>query len=113
MENSGRGFASSLEQPRDDFQISVLEALLFSNSDRVQKEFLTDSGDRVIGLLKTEKNLDRVAEVLFTNVLIRKPTPQEKAAVVDYLNSRKDRPVEALRQVTWAMLASAEFRFNY
>jgi hypothetical protein len=113
MENSGRGFASQLEQPRDDFQISVMEALLFSNSDRVQKEFLSDSTDRVIGMLKTEKNLDRVADVLFTNVLIRKPTPQEKAAVVDYLNSRKDRPVEALRQVTWAMIASAEFRFNY
>jgi hypothetical protein len=113
LEAGGRGFASLLEQPRDDFQISVLEALLFSNSDRVQKEFLSDSGDRLIGTLKTEKNLDRVADLLFTNLLIRKPTPEEKGAVMDYLNARKDRPVEALRQVTWALITSAEFRFNY
>ncbi|MFQ3592653.1 MAG: DUF1553 domain-containing protein, partial [Gemmataceae bacterium] len=113
LENSSRGLASLLEQPRDDFQISVLEALLFSNSERVQKELLADSTDRLIGQLKNEKNLDQAADQLFAHLLIRKPTPQEKAAVVDYLASRKDRPVEALRQVAWAMLTSAEFRFNY
>ena len=32
MEASARGFASSIEQPRDNFQIGVGEALLFSNS---------------------------------------------------------------------------------
>jgi len=30
-----------------------------------------------------------------------------------YLMERKDRTVEACRQLVWALLASAEFRFNH
>ena len=40
LESSAAGFASLIEQPGEDFQISVTEALLFSNGERIQKEFL-------------------------------------------------------------------------
>ena len=44
MESSARGFASLIAQPTENFQIGVGEALLFSNGDRLMKEFLTDGG---------------------------------------------------------------------
>ncbi|NBO92311.1 MAG: DUF1549 domain-containing protein [Planctomycetia bacterium] len=112
-ESASRGFASLLEQPRDDFQISVTEALMFSNNDRIQKEFLIDAKDRLIGAAQAFKDLDQAADLLLKNVLVRTPTADEKKAVVEYLSARKDRPLEALRQVVWALLTSAEFRFNY
>jgi hypothetical protein len=113
LESGARGFASLIEQPRDDFQISVTEALLFSNSDRIQKEFLTDGRDRLLGQLKEIKDTNAALETLTLNVLGRSPTGEEKALLTEYLNNRKDRPAEALRQVTWALLTGAEFRFNH
>lgn len=113
QESAGRGIASLLEQPRDDFQISVTEALLFSNSDRIQKELLTDGKDRLVGVLKDMKDADKAAEIAIENVLSRKATAEEKQAIVAYVNARKDRLAEAYRQVVWALICSAEFRFNY
>jgi hypothetical protein len=48
-----------------------------------------------------------------TNVLVRTPTAADKKPIIDYLAARKDRPAEALRQAAWALITSAEFRFNY
>ena len=113
FENSARGFADLIEQPRDDFQISVTEALLFSNSDRLQREMLADGRDRLVGKLKELKNPEEAVEVAIRNVLTRQPAPEEKKALVEYLAARRDRPAEAYRQMVWALLTSAEFRFNY
>ena len=48
LTGAGQGWASSLERPGDDFQVGVDEALLFSNSDRVQRELLALSNDRLL-----------------------------------------------------------------
>jgi hypothetical protein len=113
LEEAARGFAPLIEQPREDFQISVSEALLFSNMDRMQKEFLADSGDRLIGRLKQIKNPNEAIDLAMRAVLSRPPTDAEQDAFNKYLSDRKDRPVEAYRQLVWAMLTSAQFRFNY
>jgi len=113
LEQSARGFADLIEWPGDDFQVSVGEALLFSNGDRVRKEFLSDAPDRLLGRLKTLKNNDEVVDLVFRTVLSRPPAPEEAAAVKGYLDQRADRPDDARRQVVWALLTGAEFRFNY
>ena len=43
------GSPALIAQPTDNFQIGVGEALLFSNGDRVMKEFLTDGGGTLLG----------------------------------------------------------------
>jgi hypothetical protein len=113
QENSARGFASQIEQPRDDFQISVGEALLFSNSDRVQKELLADIGDRLLGRLKQLKTPEEVVDTAVSNVFCRPPRPEEVQLLSAFLQKRADRPVEAARQMVWALLTSSEFRFNH
>ena len=74
---------------------------------------LADGRDRLVGRLKEMKNPEEAVEVAFRNVLTRPPAAEEKKALVDYLAARRDRLPEAYRQMVWALLTSAEFRFNY
>jgi hypothetical protein len=113
MENSARGFARDFEQPGDDFQVSVTEALLFSNGERMQREMLADGGDRLIGRLKQIQDTKELVDVAMRNVLSRAATEEEQQLLGDYLKRRVDRRVEACRQIVWALLTSSEFRFNY
>jgi hypothetical protein len=55
---------------------------------------------------------DAVAEELFLSVLSRKPTADEKKDVADALRGAADRGA-VLRELVWALVASAEFRFNH
>jgi hypothetical protein len=113
LENSARGFASLIEQPHDDFQVSVSEALLFSNSDRIQKEFLADGNDRLLGRLQQIKDQRQLIETAVGTLLSRPPSDDEVKLLGDYLSRRAERRGEACRQIVWALLTSAEFRFNY
>ena len=113
FEGAARGFADLIEQPRDDFQISVTEALLFSNGNRLQHEILDAGPDRLVNRLVAMKKPDEAVEVAIRNVLTRPAEPEEKRAMVEYLARRRDRLPEAYRQMVWALLTSAEFRFNY
>lgn len=110
IENSARGLAPIFAQPGEDFQIGVNEALLFSNSDRITREVIADNG--LLSRLKELKEPAKQIPVLVRTIHNREPSEAETKAITDYLVRRNDRPVEALRQVIWALLAGAEFRFN-
>jgi hypothetical protein len=113
IESSAGGFARSFEQPGDDFQVGVGEALLFSNNDRIQKELLADGGGRLLGRLKQLKNVDEAIDLAVRTILSRPPSAEERRLMGDYLKQRADRTLEAQRQILWALLTSTEFRFNY
>ncbi|HEY7154082.1 MAG TPA: DUF1549 domain-containing protein [Gemmataceae bacterium] len=113
LESSAGGFARLFEQPGDDFQVGVGEALLFSNNDRIRKELLADGGDRLLGRMKELKNGDEIIDLAVRTVLCRPPRDEERKLLGDYLKQRGDRPAEAHWQIVWALLTSAEFRFNY
>ena len=111
IEQSARGFASLIAQPGvDTFQIGVSEALLFSNSDRTQKEFLTDGAGTLLARAKTEAD---PAKMMVRTVFGRAITETEIKAFTAFLSARADRPAEGHRQLLWALLASPEFRFNH
>ncbi len=113
IESSARGFASLIAQPTDNFQIGVGEALLFSNGDRVMKEFLTDGGGSALGRIKTMKEPKEAVEFLVKTAYGRPSTAEESQALVAYIEKRKGRETEAYRQVLWALVTSPEFRFSY
>lgn len=113
LESAARGFASSIAQPTDNFQIGVSEALLFSNSDRVLKEFLTDGGGTLLGRVKAEKDAAVAHQLLVRTALSRPATAAELKAFDDYAARRTDRPAEAQKQMLWALMTSPEFRFNH
>jgi hypothetical protein len=113
LESSARGFASLIAQPTDNFQIGVNEALLFSNSDRVMKEFLQDTPGTLLARVKAESDFTATVKLLMQTALGRAPTEEELKALKGFLETRKDRASEAQRQLLWAMLTSPEFRFNH
>ncbi len=113
LEGSARGFAGLLEQPGEDFQVGVSEALLFSNSDKLFQELLGDGTDKLIGRMKSVRTAREAIDLAVRSALSRSPEPEELAVMEKFLQERAGRPVEAYRQLVWALIAGAEFRFNH
>jgi hypothetical protein len=101
------------EQPGDNFQVSVTEALLLSNSERIAGDLLRDSGDRLVGKLKTIPDRKEAIAAAIWNVYGRPAEPEELPALEQYLTARAQRLTEGYQQMVWALLTSSEFRFNY
>jgi hypothetical protein len=113
IEDSARGMASSFQQPTDDLQIGVNEALLFSNSDKITRELLGEGNDRLLTKAKAFEDPAKGVELIVRSVLSRPISPDEQKALFEYVSRRTDRLTEAYRQVIWALVSGAEFRFNY
>ncbi|MCA9071529.1 MAG: DUF1553 domain-containing protein, partial [Planctomycetaceae bacterium] len=113
LENTASGLARQMEYPTEHFQVSVDEALYFSNNARVQSDFLRDSGDKLVGYLKSKEDPAEIIHNAFRVTLNREPEPAELSAFQEYIKQRAERPVEGLQQVAWALLTSPELRFNY
>ena len=113
LEQRAAGQARQLPIPDDDFQVSVSEALWFSNNGSVAGDFLNGGGDRLVGYLKAMENDAEVAAAAFRSVFSRESDEEEKQAIVSYLSERSDRREDAIKQVVWAMMSSPEFRFNH
>lgn len=113
LESSARGFAGLFAQPTDNFQIGVSEALVFSNGDRLQKEFLTDGGGTALGKARTMKDPQDAIAFLIKTAYGRAPTAEEARALTAHVANRKGREADAYRQVLWALVTAPEFRFSY
>ena len=110
-EKTGEGWGRNFQRPEDYFQVSVDEALYFSNNDRVQRDLLGTGGKLVGHLLKLEDRATRL-EAAYLNTLSRKPTAAEAKFLGDYLDARKDDEQGAWQQVVWSLMTCAEMRFN-
>lgn len=113
LESAGRGLAGNFQQPTDDLQIGVNEALLFSNSDKLTRELFADGNDRLFTRVKGEKDVAKAIDLIVRSCLCRPPTADEQKALAEYISRRTDRLAEAYQQVIWALVSGAEFRFNY
>ena len=113
LENAGRGFGDKFEHPGQDFQVSIDEALSFSNSSRTSQELLRIDGGTLLGKLKDMADDKEAATTAVWNVFGRAPADEELQALEQYLKARTDRREQALQQMVWALLTSSECRFNY
>ena len=113
LENQANGWVREFEQPGENFQIAVDEALFFSNSGRVQDDLLRDSDDRLLGQLKKNEDQSQGIEKLWLTVLNRVPQPDELASATAWLDRVPDKKDESRKQLLWAILAGPEFRFNH
>ncbi len=113
LENSTNSWDDTFEIPGENFQVAVDEALFFSNNDRIENDFLRDSGDRLVGHLKKLDDPQAAVSAAFAAVNSRPPTKDEKKVIVEYLDSRKDDSPAAIKQVVWALLTGPELRFNH
>lgn len=108
----GRSLASAFARPGEDYQIGVSEALLMSNSDRLN-DLLSDGGDRLVGrLAKVADRRERI-ELAVRSILGRPADDEEIDLLDDFLARHEARPSEGCRQLVWALLTGSEFRFNH
>jgi hypothetical protein len=112
VEKSADRLAKYFPQPGDNFQVSASEALLFANNEEMAKELL-EGPTALVTRLQALPDLRERADLAVRTVLARAARPEETQAVVDYLSRRQDRAAAACQQVVWALLTSAEFRFNH
>jgi hypothetical protein len=104
--------AALFPRPGTNFQVGVSEALLFANSASLQKELLEGQGTLVARMMQVQ-GLEKRAELAVRTVLSRPASAKELQVLTDYLQHREDRPEAGCQQVVWALLTSAEFRFNH
>lgn len=94
-----------------EFDARLDQALFLANGPTV-RGWLTPRADNLIDRLGKVTNMDELAEELYLSVLTRLPGAEERKEMTDFLTARKDRAT-ALQDMAWALLASAEFRFNH
>ena len=117
-------FGGVVGQPQEAAQATatVDQALFFANGEPI-RSWLSPAPGWLIGRSNALADPSSVAEELYLGVLSRRPTTEERAEVVSYLTRRTtnlakaQNPTQerlaALRELTWALLASTEFRFNH
>lgn len=102
-----------LLDPRSErFQSSASEALYLSNNSDVQKLVAPTGSNLAARLAAIDDTKQLVATAVWT-VLGRAPAEQEREYLVKWLGDHKDDRPKACGQLVWALLTSAEFRFNH
>lgn len=94
----------------DAYESSVDQALFLNNGALVRGWLAPNRGltDRL-----TKLPDDQVAEELFLSILTRLPEAEEKKEIEAYLKNRTANRPQAVQDLAWALLTSAEFRFNH
>jgi len=105
----GGGAFPFIEQPFDDFQVGIDEPLKLSNDEGMLKAM----GSKLIPVLKKLPDTSQQINEASWMVLSRPATPEEHTVFGDYLEQRKNRPDDALKQILWSMFNSPEFRFSH
>jgi hypothetical protein len=85
----------------------------FLSNGATLRDWLTPRPGSLIDRANTQKDSGLVAEELYLSVLSRLPTEEERKEVADYLVRRSAERTAALQDLAWALITSAEFRFNH
>jgi hypothetical protein len=106
-------FGSQAGEPADlGFQATLDQTLFLANGALV-RGWLSPRPGNLMDRLSKIKEAAPLAEELYLSVLTRYATTEEQKEVADFLTRHiGDRPA-ALQELIWALLASAEFRFNH
>jgi hypothetical protein len=91
---------------------SRVEQALFLTNGALLRTWLAPRAGNLIDRL-TPLQGDALADELYMSVFTRLPTAEERKDTADFLTARRDDRAKALQDMVWALLASAEFRFNH
>ena len=105
-------FGHGAGQPQDGFFATVDQSLFFANAGTVQG-WIGQGGNSLYQRLLKLEDVDSFAEELYLSVLCRPPSPEEVEVVGTYLEGLGTDRAAATRELAWALVTSAEFRFNH
>ena len=105
-------FGGAAGGPQDDFYATPDQALFFAN-DGVVRTWLAPAAKNLTDRLTQLADAKAVAEELYLATLTRRPNEAESAEVQRRLAARPAEKALVAQELAWALLASAEFRFNH
>jgi len=105
-------FGHAAGQPQSDFFATVDQALFFANAGTLQS-WLSPGGGNLTDRLNKLDDPEAIAEELYISVLTRRPSEEETAEVAQYVQERPKEKIDALKEMTWGLITSAEFRFSH
>lgn len=95
-----------------EYELGVQQALDMMNGIETIRATEADAPGLLTALKAPFWTADQRVEVLYLSTLSRWPTDAESTTVTDYVKAH-DRLDEALGDVLWALLNSAEYQFNH
>lgn len=105
-------FGAGSGQPQHEFFATADQALFFANGPEIRGWLSPAGGNLTDRLLKIE-DPQQFANELYLSVLCRPATATEVQDVSDYLNKRPEEKSAVAQELAWALLTSAEFRFQF
>lgn len=105
-------FGNAPKDPETAFAPTLKAALFVLNDETVESWLQPRDGHLIARLSENAKDAD-VVNSLYMHVLSRPPTDEERTAAVAYLKRRPTDRSRAFGNLTWALLASAEFCLNH
>ena len=104
-------YGAGAGQVQTDFFSTIDQALYITNGSRLTGWL--GSNSYLVGHLAKLEDSAQIAEDLYISVLSRKPGTAELQRVQEFLSDVGDQKQQAIQDIVWALLASAEFRFNH
>jgi hypothetical protein len=105
-------YGAAAGQPQGDFFATADQALFAANGGSINS-WVAPAGDNVTERVVKQADPSLAADELYLSVFTRTPTDGERADVVNYLKDRAKDKAAAAQELVWALLNSAEFRFNH
>jgi len=95
--------------------VTRIKDALFLSNNPVLNEFIANCTQptHLIPRLQQQTSESDLTTLLFQTIFARTATHDEHIAVIEYLGANEAQHLDRLQQVVWAMLTSAEFRFNH
>jgi hypothetical protein len=100
---------------RTEFHAGIPQALTLMNGQMIGIATNMEQSDLLLSLKAPFFTDEARVETLFLATLARKPSPEEKAKYVSYLESKlvETERRQALSDMLWALLNTAEFTLNH
>jgi hypothetical protein len=106
-----KAFANQARDPEDEFTPSLKAALFLLHDEAILGLLKPNAGNLVERVAKLPDA--EAVDTLYLAILSRKPSTEERDAIVKILAKHPDKRADAVSRVTWAMLASMEFGVNH
>jgi hypothetical protein len=105
-------FAERFRTSGDGFDANAGQTLFLSYNSLMQKQLQPAQGNLVDGLTKQPDDTAAVRAVFLT-VLSRPPKTDELNRAIEFLSAGTPSRTQRCQELVWALVCSAEFRFNH
>jgi Protein of unknown function (DUF1549)/Protein of unknown function (DUF1553) len=108
-------FVNAFASPPGKVQVydPRLDQALFLANGKTVRGWLAPRAGNLTDRLNKIESADALADELYLNVFTRLPSTEEKKDVGDFLAKHPTDRTAAIQDLAWALLTSAEFRFNH